>query len=441
MKKIAVIGAGVAGMAAAKRTRDAGHEVHLYEAASKPGGLVRTFKIADTRLECFYHHIFKTDTHVVDMIKECGLGDQLLWLTSQVGFYTDGKLWDFAGPVDLLKFKPLPFFDRVKFGLQALYFQKKNTWQDLENQTVKEFICKYPGGQQIWDKVWKPLLIRKFGPGYETVTAAWLWGRINPRANSRSDSGGEEKLGYMTGSFQAFLDAFEQRLETIGVTKRYHSKVTKIERDDAGEFTVHAADTADTFDAVIFTGPNDKFLECTEGLGIDDGIQQKLKEVRYQSAMCTVLEMTKPLSHIYWLNISDTDIPFGGIIEQTNFIPKKHYNDHHVAYIFNYVPWEHEYLGMEQKQLLDIFYPALKKMFPHFDEANVVKTYNFVDKYASPAYIGRYSEFIPPHEMNVPGLYLGSMTQIYPEDRNMNNSMGMGYNAADKALAYLNAKG
>ncbi|HHI82916.1 MAG TPA: glutamate synthase subunit beta, partial [Rhizobiales bacterium] len=40
-KKIAIIGAGPAGMAAAQQLARAGHDVHLYEKNAKPGGLLR----------------------------------------------------------------------------------------------------------------------------------------------------------------------------------------------------------------------------------------------------------------------------------------------------------------------------------------------------------------------------------------------------------------
>ena len=49
-KKIAIIGAGPAGMAASQQLARAGHEVHLYEKNAKPGGLLR-YGIPDFKLE------------------------------------------------------------------------------------------------------------------------------------------------------------------------------------------------------------------------------------------------------------------------------------------------------------------------------------------------------------------------------------------------------
>ncbi|MCB1418464.1 MAG: glutamate synthase subunit beta [Notoacmeibacter sp.] len=49
-KKVAVIGSGPAGMAAAQQLGRAGHDVHVYERESKPGGLLR-FGIPDFKME------------------------------------------------------------------------------------------------------------------------------------------------------------------------------------------------------------------------------------------------------------------------------------------------------------------------------------------------------------------------------------------------------
>ncbi|HEU4987372.1 MAG TPA: glutamate synthase subunit beta [Rhizobiaceae bacterium] len=52
-KKVAIIGSGPAGMAAAQQLARTGHEVHVFERESKPGGLMR-FGIPDFKIEKHY---------------------------------------------------------------------------------------------------------------------------------------------------------------------------------------------------------------------------------------------------------------------------------------------------------------------------------------------------------------------------------------------------
>ena len=42
-------------------------------AATQPGGLAAGFPVGDSTLEKFYHHIFRTDTAFIDLLKDIGL--------------------------------------------------------------------------------------------------------------------------------------------------------------------------------------------------------------------------------------------------------------------------------------------------------------------------------------------------------------------------------
>ena len=88
--KTIIVGGGVAGMTTAYRLMQQGHEVELYEASPYLGGLVRTFEVGGNRLEAYYHHIFSTDTTIIRLIKELGLGEKLNWIESKVGWFDNG---------------------------------------------------------------------------------------------------------------------------------------------------------------------------------------------------------------------------------------------------------------------------------------------------------------------------------------------------------------
>ena len=106
MKNIAVIGAGVGGLAAAYDLIKSGHQVTIYEQESRPGGLAAGFKKAewDWELEKFYHHWFKSDRDILSLIDELGLGDQVEFHRPTTVMYHKGGFYPFDTPIAALKF-------------------------------------------------------------------------------------------------------------------------------------------------------------------------------------------------------------------------------------------------------------------------------------------------------------------------------------------------
>ena len=63
-KKIAVIGAGPAGITAAYQLTKAGFEVHVYEASDGVGGLSKTIDLWNQKVDLGPHRFFSNDSKV-----------------------------------------------------------------------------------------------------------------------------------------------------------------------------------------------------------------------------------------------------------------------------------------------------------------------------------------------------------------------------------------
>ncbi|MCJ7619089.1 MAG: FAD-dependent oxidoreductase, partial [Anaerolineae bacterium] len=215
--KIGVLGGGLTGLTAAYELAKRGHEVLVLERAPYLGGQASTFEVEGTHLERYYHHIFTGDVDMMDLIEELGLSDRMLWLASKVGFFRDGQIYDFVTPMDLLRFQPLGFLQRIRAGLVTVYLQRFGDWRDLEDSTAQDWIRRY-AGEQAYEVIFAPLLRAKFGEYFDQVTMAWLWSKFKDRVGSRSKGMTQELLGYMEGSFQPFIDALASRIRAMGGT-------------------------------------------------------------------------------------------------------------------------------------------------------------------------------------------------------------------------------
>ena len=74
-------------VAAYKLSKDSKNQVTIYEAGSEVGGLASGFRMEGENLERVYHHIFKSDKDIIDLVKELGIYDKLHWFDRNLEWY------------------------------------------------------------------------------------------------------------------------------------------------------------------------------------------------------------------------------------------------------------------------------------------------------------------------------------------------------------------
>ena len=430
--KAIVVGGGVAGLTAAYRLLQGGHDVTVLEAGPELGGLVRTFDAGGEPLECFYHHIFTTDTEIIDLVNELGLGDRLVWRDSKVGFFHGGKIWPFVTPLDLLRFGPLPLIDRIRLGLAGLYLRRQKNWAGYEKVTAWQWIKRH-AGQKALDVVWGPLLRGKFAEQAEEVSMAWLWSKIRLRFSSRkSGAASREQLGYMMGSFGVYIRELEKRIRA-GATVQTSAAVAQITVSSGRADGVELEDGRRfDSDAVIACVPSERFLPIAPALGAE--YERRVLAARWQWALCYVIALRESLSSTYWLNVGDPDTPFIAVIEHTNFIEKERYGGLNLVYLSNYLAPNHPWFSLSDEELDDLYLPHLSKLNPDFKRDWIVDRWVFKGPNAQPVIRRNYRDDLPDHRTPIAGLYLANMQQIYPEDRGQNYSIRMGDKVARMAM-------
>jgi protoporphyrinogen oxidase len=360
-------------------------------------------------------------------MEDIGLGDTMKWYPSRVGTYTSGKIYKTTTALDLLRFGAIPLLDRIKLGLFALKIGRIKDWRTLEDQTADYWLSERLGGA-AYEKVWAPLLKGKFGSYYDQIGMPWFWGKIQTRLASRQGIRGREVLGYPDGSFDTIFDKLKSVIESKDGEVHTSTPVTKVDVIDgvAKGLVATAPDGAEIrreFDCVLSTVPSFSFPDLVD---LPDNYKKRLTDVHYLAAVVLVLELDRPLTSYYWMNIADPDVPFLGLIEHTNMLPKEWYGGNNVLYITNYLDRKDPVFSMSKDELLDLYLPHMTKFNPEFDRSWIKAThYNSVSA-AQPIIPINYSQAIPAHKTPVQRLYLANTTQIYPEDRGTNYSFRMG---------------
>ena len=279
-------------------------------------------------------------------------------------------------------------------------------------------MLKY-AGKQVYEQMWKPLLIGKFGPFYKDVNMAWMWARIHARTT---------RLGTFEGGFQKFADLFAEKLHEMGVEIRLKAQIKSIKQNQAsGGLSVDG----ESFDKVLVTtSPNLMARLCPD---LPENYLMGLLDLKSMGAVVMTLALKHSISKdgYYWFNVpKDEGYPFLALVEHTNFVPKENFGGDHIVYAGDYLEMGHEYFSMSDDELLERFVPAFQKFNPEFSRDWVKKIWVHKTNYAQPVPLVNHSRNIPEIQTPIEGLYFASMSQVYPWDRGTNFAVEIGRKAA-----------
>ncbi len=453
---MAVLGAGVCGLTAAYRLARQGHLVDVYERWPGLGGQAATLPFADgTFVERYYHYWYTSDRAIVDLCRELGISDEVRWLPARMGFFVDGRLVPFTTPLDLLRFGPVSPLTRLRMGWAVLNLQRRHhDVGPFESLTAREWIERRMG-REAWRVVWGPLMRGKFGDRAEDISMAWLWSKLVLRRPMKGEEARHELLGYPATSFESLWRRLQDEIQAGGGRVMIDRPAAQISRHpDAAGLVVSAGqpgsfrtghdprrfpvdDNPERYDAVLAALPGDIFeqlLEPALAEEVGEPYLHRLRSIDYHTAVCMLLELDRPLTDFFWLNIADPGIAFVGLIEHTNLVGADHYGGSHLTYVGNYVQPDDPLARMDEETLFETYEPGLKRINPAFSREWIVRRWLFREPAAQPIVTVGHRDRIPSMQTPAAGLLLANTSQIYPEDRGTNYGVTQGAQAAALAI-------
>lgn len=417
--RIAIIGAGFTGLAAAHRLSQLDNRVDVFEKEAKPGGLAVGFKSPkwNWSLEKHYHHLFTSDW-AIRMLSE-KVGHKIVYSRPKTSTWIDNKIYQFDSPISVLQFPLLNIFERLRTGIGISMMKFNPYWKIFESTTAEKYL-KTVLGKKSWELLWEPLLVGKFGRDSKIVSAAWFWARIYKRSSS---------LGYPFGGFQSLASAIEKRCIERGARFVYKSEVESILVQEDGKLCLKVNGLNYTYDKIISTLP----FHQLGMLNKDLKSEYSSFSTNYLGAVTLVLSINCKMlnDNSYWLNINDREFPFISVVDHTNYISTKYYNNEHIVYIGNYLKNDHEYFKLSAEEILDLYLPYIQKINPKFKRNNIVNMWVWKAPFAQPIITTHYSKNIPSLETSINNVYTANMQQVYPWDRGTNYAVELGNKVAE----------
>ncbi|MHB8885618.1 MAG: NAD(P)/FAD-dependent oxidoreductase [Methylovirgula sp.] len=418
MARIAVIGAGPMGLAAAHRAVTLDHEVDLIEADDKPGGMAAHFDFGGLSIERYYHFVCKSDAPTFALLKELGISDAMRWTPTSMAYYIKGKVHPWGDPLALLAFPHLDVGSKIRTGLQMFLTTKHKDFEAIEPLTARQWLER-GSGKRVYETLWKRLLDLKFYELSDSISASWIATRVRRVGTSRR-SMFQEELGYIQGGTQTLVDALVTAFKAKGGRLHLATPAEQVETA-AGRVTgAKAGGRLFPADAVISTIPTPLVSKLVPDLPAD--WRAKYDGIRNIGVVCLLFKLKRSVTKNFWLNIVDPQIEIPGLIEFSNLRPVQDT----IVYVPYYMPTTQPKWRWTDQKFIDEAFGYIRRINPAIGVDDLIDASVGRLRYAQPVCEPNFRDRLPAVKTPIHGLQIADTCFYYPEDRGVAESIRFG---------------
>ncbi|XXY51339.1 FAD-dependent oxidoreductase [Sorangium sp. So ce269] len=275
MKKIAIIGGGIAGLTCAYKLSKSGHEVAVFEKDSRLGGHARSYtlengKTIDLGVFIFHKEAYRKTLELLDE-----LGIQMERMPVRYGFFRNSTLVNSIGNKKLLHYIKNPRLmspSRLK-KMKSIFSFRDESYKDLEtgsmkNLTLSQYIDSRKYDSQMVHEIILPVVGFIFGQGsfdfLKELPAELLFrilkdhGVFYPESRFkwyRPKNGTQEYIAKLASA--------------INGGAHLNANIEKIERSERS-IVIHHQGRKDAFDYLIFSINPSRAMELIENVSDEE---------------------------------------------------------------------------------------------------------------------------------------------------------------------------
>lgn len=327
-KKVAVIGAGPAGITAAYELAKAGVEVHVYEAGPRVGGLAQTIELWGQKVDIGPHRFFSNDTRV-----------NKLWLE------VAGKDYKMVDRLTRIYYKkkffyyPLKPFDALfKLGIgtatvcMASYMKERVSPTKPDGSFETWVTSRF--GKKLYSIFFKTYTEKLWGIPCHELDADFAAQRIKKlslwEAVKNAVVGGKgnkhktlvDQFAYPTGGTGMIYERMEQFVNANGGKVILNSPVKRVLTQNGGAIAVELENgSTEKYDETISSMPFS--LMVSRLPDVPDTIREKVNALTYRNTIIVFLNVeAKDLFPDNWLYVHASDLQMGRITNFRNWVPE-----------------------------------------------------------------------------------------------------------------------
>ncbi len=373
-KRVVVVGAGFAGLTAAKRVQDAAHEVTVLEKRPIFGGKWSSWQDEEgDSIESGLHVFFGAYEEIYDLMREVGTYENLFW-KEHVLTYTlaEGERFEFRTMNAPTPFHLLPAVFQNRFftwpekmtlakALLPILFGTEAYFARCDELTYQQWHRNWGIADRMLSKMFLPMtLALKFLPPEEisarvVLDVAGLFLRQNHAS----------RMGFLNGSPETqFTAPLVRHLERGGATVRGNAGVRRVHTDEAGRVAAVELESGEMVrgDEFIFALPIHKLNRLVPAAWQDEPYFRNLAQFEGVPVISVQMWFDRQISHIDNILFNpDGIIPVYADMANTT---AHYYNGGHSRFQFVVAP-ARDLMGLPDEEIIRRVRANLDSTFPH----------------------------------------------------------------------------
>lgn len=369
MSKIAVIGAGIAGLTAAYELNKKGHQTKTYEKADYPGG--RTYTCRKDNVSLNTGAVFFTNFYspFFEYLQEFGLEGSYFEMNHDVNFMDgfDHHLYKFESPMALFGLPKVSLRSKLKFawyGLKTQLSKRQFSLIDIDKlaardtQSITSFIDKH-GGRDLLDHFIK------------ATTEPYFYWSTDEVSSSLFESMAANTVGAKFYTFKDGMDTLAKAIAARAGNIEYGTEITQLDVAESGKIIVSSQNTTEEFDGLVVATTANLAHLLTKNLSLVDDTQKEfLGSQRYSSNVNVGFWVDRSLTHSMpthnqpngeYLKELGAIVVQGDRSEET--ITRNGNAEKMVVYFLDTA--SKKLLGRSDSDIAEVAFEAIQQFFPH----------------------------------------------------------------------------
>ena len=333
--RVAVIGAGPAGMTAALRLSQGGAQVDVYEADDRVGGLARSFDLWGQRVDLGPHRFFSTDARVNRLWLDV-VGREYKMVDRLTRIYYQGRFFHYP----LRPFNTLANMGLVPaLGCLASYAKEKlarrpaaEANRSFESWVVNRF------GRRLFEMFFKTYSEKLWGISCQELDADFAAQRIKrfslgealkralPLGHRNVHQTLVDRFAYPLAGTGSVYAKMAERVRANGGQIHLRSPVRRVIHEDLRIAGLELVDgRREPCDQVISTMP---LTLLARGLGdVPREVQASLDSLRFRNTLLVYLHVeSAALFPDQWIYVHSPELRMGRVTNFRNWVPELHGN-------------------------------------------------------------------------------------------------------------------